>query len=316
LSSPANSKVVGSRTISQESGAAPQEKEPAEKLQSKVKRYLEGVKAKNTSEIRERLGEDLIVYNSIQARYRRELMASNLLGGGRDSLQPMAGFVDIGDGRILSGGLKIDIDAKKVVCCSFAQDWQCLKCEQHKSRPAFKIRGVADSSCSPQVVVLSDQAFPACLPSNTAKDCIKILLMEGGSLLELVEEFFARLGNRRVPPGSTLLLYSCSNLADTGVAGYAEELLAVTKVIQDKIGSRTRVLPLPPISLGGVELPATCRSIFELINWSIDYYGEDQYFLEEATKKARELLIDLGEDMWRTTASGILSCSVSYFKTP
>jgi hypothetical protein len=86
LSSPANPVVAGSRTTSQESGAAPQEKDSGENVQAKVKRYLEGVKAKNTSEIRERLGEDLIVYNSIQARYRRELMANNLLGGGRESL--------------------------------------------------------------------------------------------------------------------------------------------------------------------------------------------------------------------------------------
>jgi hypothetical protein len=118
--------------------------------------------------------------------------------------------------------------------------------------------------------------------------------MEGGSLLELTEEFLVRLGNRRVPPGSTILLFSITNLADTGVTGYAEELLAVTKVIKDKIGAKTRVLPLPPIVLGGVDLPATTRSLFELINWSLYYYGDDQYFLEESTKKARDLLLEAG----------------------
>jgi hypothetical protein len=162
----------------QESGAPPQENKTGESIQERVKFYLEAkAKEKNSSLIRERLGPEIIVYNSIQERYQRERGADNLLGGGRVAMPPMEGFVDIGDGRVLSGGLKIDIGAKKVVCCSCDQDWQCLRCEQHKTRPAFKIRGTADSSCSPQVVVLSDQAFLACLPSNAIKDCLKIILM-------------------------------------------------------------------------------------------------------------------------------------------
>jgi hypothetical protein len=63
----------------------------------------------------------------------------NLMGGIAASLPAMEGYVDRGDGRILSGGLKIDIGAKKVVCCSFYMDWHCLQCSQHNTRPAFKI---------------------------------------------------------------------------------------------------------------------------------------------------------------------------------
>jgi hypothetical protein len=229
-------------------------------------------------------------------RFKQDTVANNLMEGEPVQLPHMDGLVDIGDGRILSGGLKIDIGEKKVVCCSFDSEWRCLQCEQHKERSAFKIRGIADSSSAPQVVILADQSFPACLPSGTEKDCVKILIMEGGSLKELVEEFFSRLGNRRVPPGSAVLLFSMSWLADTGVVGYAEELIAMRMMIQDKLGKATRVLPLPPVTLGGTDQPAVTRSIFELTTWSLDYFKEDRYFLEKATLKAKELLLDAGKN--------------------
>jgi hypothetical protein len=212
----------------------PEEAAKAEEVQGKVKRYLEGIaKQRNVNLIRERLGPDNIVYNSIQERFKQDTVASNLMGEEPVQLPHMDGLVDMGDGRILSGGLKIDIGEKKVVCCSFDSEWRCLQCEHHKEKSAFKIRGIADSSSAPQVVILADQSFPACLPSGSEKDCVKILIMEGGSLKELVEEFFSRLGNRRVPPGSAVLLFSMSWLAVTGVVGYAEELIAVCWAAQE-----------------------------------------------------------------------------------
>jgi hypothetical protein len=51
------------------------------------------------------------------------------MGGEPDHLPVVEGLVEIGDGRILSGGLKIDIGAKKIVCCSFDSEWRCLQCD-------------------------------------------------------------------------------------------------------------------------------------------------------------------------------------------
>jgi hypothetical protein len=70
------------------------------------------------------------------------------------------------------------------------------------------------------VVVLSDQSFPAILPANSNENCIKILLIENGSLDDLVLEFIRLIGNRRVPPGTTILLFSASHLGAVGTAAY------------------------------------------------------------------------------------------------
>jgi hypothetical protein len=290
LQPPPKSNVGGSAAGRQESGAPPQE----EDVSSKVKRYLEGIRARTTLQIRERLGHDNIIYNSIQLRYKQETGARNLMCGELDHIPVVEGLVDIGDGRILSGGLKIDIGAKKVVCTSFDNEWCCFRCVHHKDKPAFKIRGVADSSCSPQIVVLADQAFPACLPSSSTKDCLKILLVEGGRLRELAAEFIERLGNRRVPPASAILLFSLTNLADVGVVGYVEEMLATIQTLKSKLGMATRVQPLPPVVLGGVDEPSTTRSLIELANWSLEYFSEDMHFLKTATLKARDIMQEIG----------------------
>jgi hypothetical protein len=50
-------------------------------IQDKVKRYLEGVKAKNADKNQECLGPNNIVYDSIQQRYLKETTAINLMGG-------------------------------------------------------------------------------------------------------------------------------------------------------------------------------------------------------------------------------------------
>jgi hypothetical protein len=40
----------------------------------------------------------------------------------------------------------------------------------------------ADSSCSKQVIVIADQSFPAVLPVSGQEGCLKIILVENGSL--------------------------------------------------------------------------------------------------------------------------------------
>jgi hypothetical protein len=101
--------------------------------------------------------------------------------------------------------------------------------------------------------VVADQAFPACIPSTTQKDCLKIVIVEGGTVKELADELMARVGNRRLPPNSLILMYSASCLADIGTVAYTKELLYAFKVLQDKFGKATKIMPLPPIFLGGCE---------------------------------------------------------------
>jgi hypothetical protein len=213
------------------------------------------------AEIKTRLGKELLTYEAVHNGNRRSTMAANILGENIVQSPELKGWVELADGRFLSGGLNMALNTWKIISTSFDMDWTCLSCGQHGSRPAFKIRGEADSSCSTQVVVLSDQSFPAILPASGNENCIKILLIENGSLEDLVLEFIRLIGNRRVPPGTTILLFSASHLGAVGTAAYTEDLLEAEKKLKEKFGAQTRVGPLPPILLGGTDNKQLDRSM-------------------------------------------------------
>jgi hypothetical protein len=203
------------------------------------------------------------------------------------------GLLDLGDGRVMSGGLQLDMTNKRVVSTSFSSNWKCLRCPQHKLEPSLKICGAADSSCQKQVIVIADQSFPAVLPVVGHEECLKIILVENGSLVGLMEELVKQVGNRRVPPGSAILAFSAAHLANVGVEQYAMDLVALEDKIKKKFGHETIFQPLPPVLLGGTENVNLIRSLFELSMWIEEYYVGDNC-LYKTNMLARCILMELG----------------------
>jgi hypothetical protein len=152
------------------------------------------------------------------------------------------------------------------------------------------MRTGADSSSTPLAFMLGDQSIPAILPCKSEKQCFKIILIEHASLRELADELIKLIGNRRLPMGSTVLLFSATFMAETGLVSYTEEFLAVAMVLREKLGKSTVVLPLPPIVLGGSQHRPTIRSIFELMAWTDDYFRNENFYLDASTQVAREIL--------------------------
>jgi hypothetical protein len=292
-------------------GASMSDQPREEDIAEKCRQFIMKAKEKTTEEIRNRMGRELLTYEAISSRNKKSRIAINILGTSPapTPAPEVTGWISLGDGRFLSGGLNMALNTWKIISTSFDADWTCLRCGSHGSRPAFKIRGEADSSCSIQVIVLSDQAFPAVIPAASVENCIKILLIENAKLDDLVEEFCKLVGNRRVPPGTLLLLFSASHLADVGTAAYAEDYLEAEKKIKSKFGNLTRVGPLPPLLLDGTNSKQMIRSIFEIENWFTIYYHGDLVFLEDSHVAAQEMLIRLGEgkqslEPWRIRLPG------------
>jgi hypothetical protein len=114
-----------------------------------------------------------MLYDAITDANRRASTAYNLLGGDPHQVYGLKSLAELGDGRLMSGGLQLAISAKKIVCASVDNCWRCLRCAPHQHEEAFKIRGVANSDCARQVVVISDQSFPACLPITVSRTVSK-----------------------------------------------------------------------------------------------------------------------------------------------
>jgi hypothetical protein len=52
---------------------------------------------------------------------------------------------------------------------------------------------------------------------------MRILIVVNGKLRELADLFLEKVGNRRVPPGTVVMLFSAAYLAETGIVNYCEE---------------------------------------------------------------------------------------------
>jgi hypothetical protein len=189
--------------------------------------------------------------------------------------------------------MQLDMANKRIVSTSFTSEWKCLRCPQHTMEPALKLRGAADSSCHRQAIVLADQSFPAVLPVSGLGGCLKILLVESGSLDALYEELVKQVGNRRIPPGTLIMAFSASHLANIGICQYTRDLVSIASKIAAKYGSETIFQPLPPLLLGGTDSKPLIRSILELIAWSNSYYEGDNY-LEKSQLMAKCIILEMG----------------------
>jgi hypothetical protein len=218
----------------------------------------ENVRKKRHEDIKTRLGRDNLIYNSIRATNIQATRASSLLDGPTRLAPAVAGMVESGDGRILTGGLKMDLPAKQVTTARVDQDWYCYKCSQHSIRPAIRMRGEAGESPI-QAIILADQSFPAVLPVETSEQCFKIFRIENGSISSMVEKLLKDIGNRRIPPGSIVLIGSISHLADVGLSAYIEDLIEAERKIKASLSKDVKVGPLPPTTLTGIAVPSVIR---------------------------------------------------------
>jgi hypothetical protein len=98
---------------------------------------------KMVADISSRIGKDMMTYDSIRQHNIRDTKAMNLVGSGCKQANLGDGMVAAGDGRLLSGSLKLVMRTKRIITSSCHNNWQCISCGPHGRRPAFKTRGEA-----------------------------------------------------------------------------------------------------------------------------------------------------------------------------
>jgi len=111
---------------------------------------------------------------------------------------------------------------------------RCITCTKEHS-----IGG--DGEC----FVLSDQNYFATVPGKAGKKCMNIVRIENASLTELAETLIEIMENKKMSPGTCILLGSLSHLARVGASIYAEEWRAVVHMLNNRWGGGSH---LPPYS--------------------------------------------------------------------
>ena len=165
--------------------------------------------------------------------------------------------------------------------------WCCTSCSiKHTLLP--KKRNVNQWEGGRKVVVLSDQAMPAVLPSSESR-CPAIIRIEGGYLNELGNTFCNLLDDFAMPPGSIMLHCSLSNLRNEGLAKYIERSLNEVRRFTSMFKHTVTCIPIAPPPLCGIPDADTVRSLYDYTLWldSLPDYGLLSY-----NSALRQLLVN------------------------
>jgi hypothetical protein len=134
-----------------------------------------------------------------------------------------------------------------------------------------EVEGTDMLDASPVCFVLYDQCFPPVVPAEGDGECLKILQIEDGTLVELIDAFLDITKGFSVPAGSVVVISSASYLARVGTAAYAAEYADVRDRLRGVMGGGIELVHGFPILLSGTEDSALIRSLADLGHW-LDYY--------------------------------------------
>jgi hypothetical protein len=159
-------------------GASASKEEEEEDVIARARDYIAKQKEKFVDDIKQKLGKEMLAYNSIRAHNSSVTTPINggiNCGGTGGDEQALEGMVGMGERWLLASSLKFDMKSKRIVSYSFRDDWTCLHCGIHGTKPAFKKRGEAGTGCGEQAVVLADQCYPPILQTGGHEKCLKIV---------------------------------------------------------------------------------------------------------------------------------------------
>jgi hypothetical protein len=120
---------------------------------------------------------------------------------------------------------------------------------------------------SPIVFVLSDQCFPPVLPPDGEGECIKIIRIEDGGVMELLDAFIEATKGFVIPAGSVLIVFSAAHLLKCGTEDYAAEFAAAKEKIDRIMRGGIQMLHGFPILLTGTSNMSLIKSILDLHLW-------------------------------------------------
>ena len=119
----------------------------------------------------------------------------------------------------------------------------------------------------PCCFVVSDQCFPAALPSSTAANCLAIIRVEDATIKDLVATFMRLTRGCDITMGTVVMISSLNHLGQVGAAAYAEDLVEAILEFRHTFGDQVRVIhgfPHPPCRISDL---FTIRSMMEIESW-------------------------------------------------
>ena len=176
--------------------------------------------------------------------------------------------------------LHVNLLRKTTVSHSFdPQRKVCVLCSERGPHPVLgRVAGDNRRQAEREVILLGDQALPPLLPSSSELNYMRIIRLEFGSLHQLVSILLDLLEGRKLCLGSLILLFSVTHIAQVGIAGYIEDLVASKKRLTEKLGDSIYVSTAPPLLLCGLDREESIRDIFDLQEWIVGAVPDELLF--------------------------------------
>jgi hypothetical protein len=241
----------------------------------RASRNMERRRAVQSGSLRERMDpEQLLAYEAILADKKKKLAVQDLIGGGTVPVPDVGRMLSNGDHRLLAAQLNISLGQQRIATYSFdTTTMQCLCKGEHN---AAKIAAAANETRGGmEAFVLTDQCFPAILPADGRRKCLKIVRIEHGMLGKLAAEFANLVKGRFLAAGGVVLLFSSTNLGGAGVAGYTADLMHSIAYLKKEVGEHLVYTPLPHYFGAGCKDEQMVRAAVELSAWAADVFGKE-----------------------------------------
>jgi hypothetical protein len=142
---------------------------------------------------------------------------------------------------------------------------RCTSCSNGHTVLHRIVDGLDVGLCSPPLFVLSDQNFSPMLPVE--RECVKVVMVENGSLTDLVDVFLSLTKGFAVPAGAVVLIASASRAAAIGAAEYAAEFVREVSRLGRTFTKGVHVMHGVPLLIGGISNTPAIRAIAEIEQW-------------------------------------------------
>jgi hypothetical protein len=184
-------------------------------------------------------------YKSILAAKLNKITPPPIPGTGKATANLDCGsFYNTGDNRIRRAVYKENVATLTVSSISFNPvTWDCSSCPV--KHPILGGGEPAEGGGEGRpVIILTDQNFPAILPTATG-NCLAIIRIEHGSMRDLTDMLLA-ISPETIPEGTVFLLGSLTQLQNEGLQGYSSSGVRYGKKIAGIFKNTTVVLFIPP----------------------------------------------------------------------
>ena len=254
---------------------------PPASVGERAKAYVKKKKECAIEELKKSMGSHRLTYEAVRVANIKSLAAPYLQSGEPvidRNLMSDGDFFSTADGRVLRMHMESNLPRKTNTAYSF-NPWR-MTCGNCPGAANHSVLGAAtgnrDITAGREAILLSDYSYPPVLPSSSSQNCIRIIRLENGNILELTNILLDKLRGRKLCDGSIVMVFSAAHLALVGLHAYTEDMVLARRSLLSSLGPNIYFTAAPPLLLCGSTNSELLKNTFALTGWANSALTEEE----------------------------------------